>query len=132
MCLLPLLLRACQDDDDRYCQSEMRSNQPRPVCYPQNNAVHHAPARNNFAGRRIEDQYQQDLARYSPEVAEQRHRERLGRARRFVNVVIEHLLRADMVAEPVQSLRLVAKAERLCGLTDSEIYIAPYCDFHSD
>jgi hypothetical protein len=46
--------------------------------------VPHQPARHTIHARRLERQYQEDLARVGPAAAESMHRERMQRDRRYV------------------------------------------------
>jgi hypothetical protein len=64
----------------------MPSQHPHPVDIP----LTHEHPRNNLFGRRLEKRYQQDLAQYGPEIAEDMHGKRLKQGRQWVP--LQHLL----------------------------------------
>lgn len=76
MCLLlPLLIRLCRKKD-KTPQNSMPSEYPIPVEAP----MSHRP-RNTVFGRKLERKYQEDVALYGPQAAEDMYQRKLRRAR---------------------------------------------------
>lgn len=99
MCLLlPLLIRLCRNNDKNVSLNAKQSQYPHPVNVP----MSHKPARSNLAiGRKLERKYQEDLARFGPDVAEDLHRQRLSRARRYVTAEnVSRTIKLTVCAEP--------------------------------